>query len=297
VEAGRGPFRGNEPLANSNGQNAFGTWRLAIENNGSPNTGTLTGFSITITGTAAGAGPAIAPSTVVSLSSFQSGSVAPGDYVAILGANLGPTSDVRADATQPLPTTLGQTSVTFDDVAVPLFYVSNNFAAVQAPFSLHKGTTTQIKVVTPSGSSTAVPLTVVAAKPGVLTYESEGHGQAKAMNQDGSPNGNGSQFATQKPASPRSWISVYATGLGAVYPAIAAGTPAPVDPLSTTVSQVTATIGGQHATVLWAGAAPTQTGVYLVKILVPATARSGAARLVLTSAGNSSQSDVTIQIE
>jgi uncharacterized protein (TIGR03437 family) len=297
TEAGRGPFRGNEPLANSNGQNAFGTWRLAVENNASPNTGTLTGFSITVTGTLAGGGPVIAPGTVVSLSSLQNGSVAPGDYVAILGANLGPTPGVRADATQPLPTTLGQTSVTFDQVAVPMFYASNNFVAVQAPFSLPDGTTTQIKVVTPSGSSTAVPLTVVAAKPGVLTNESAGRGQARAINQDGSPNGDGSQIATQKPAPPGSRIAVYATGLGALYPAIPAGTPPPADPLSTTVSPVTASIGGQNATVLWAGGAPTQTGVYQVDILVPATARSGAARLVLTSAGNSSQSDVTIQIQ
>ena len=48
---------------------------------------------------------------------------------------------------------------------------------------------------------------------------------------------------------------------------------------------------------LWAGAAPTQIGVYQVNLIVPATARSGANRLVLTSAGNSSQSDVTIQVQ
>jgi uncharacterized protein (TIGR03437 family) len=297
AEAGRGPFRGNEPLANSNGQNAFGKWRLAVENNGSGNTGTLTGFSITITGTPAPTGPVIGPRTVVSLSSLLNGSVALGDYVAILGAGLGPTLGVRADATQPLPTTLGQTSVTFDGVAVPMFYASNNFVAVQAPFSLHEGTTTQIKVVTPSGSSVAVPLTVVAAKPGVLTYESEGRGQARAINQDGSLNGDRSLIATQKPAPAGSVIAVYATGLGTVDPAIPAGTPPPVATLSTTVSTVTASIAGQAATVLWAGAAPTQTGVYQVNIQVPATAPSGAVRLVLTAAGNSSQADVTVQIQ
>ena len=54
VEAGRGPFRGNEPLANWNNQNAYGYWRLGVENNGSSRTGLVTGFSITITGTAPG---------------------------------------------------------------------------------------------------------------------------------------------------------------------------------------------------------------------------------------------------
>jgi uncharacterized protein (TIGR03437 family) len=297
TEAGRGPFRGNEPLSNSNGQNAFGRWRLAVENNGSGNTGTLTGFSVTITGSAAGGGPVIGPRTVVSLSSLMNGSVAPGDYVAILGASLGPTPSIRADATQQLPTTLGQTSVTFDGTAAPMFFASNNFVAVHAPFTLSPGATTQVQVVNTAGSSTAVPLTVVAAKPGVLTYQSDGRGQARAYNQDGSLNGDGSLITTEKPVPAGNWIAVYATGLGAVNPALTAGTPAPINTLSTTVLPVTANIGGHDATVLWAGAAPTQIGVYQVNIVVPSTARSGANRLVLTSAGNSSQADVTIQVQ
>jgi subtilisin-like proprotein convertase family protein len=43
VAAGSGPYRGNEPLANFNGQNGYGYWRLAVENNGSSRTGVLTG--------------------------------------------------------------------------------------------------------------------------------------------------------------------------------------------------------------------------------------------------------------
>jgi uncharacterized protein (TIGR03437 family) len=297
AQAGQGPFRGNEPLANSNGQNAFGRWRLAVENNGSGNTGTLTGYSITITGSAAGGAPVIGPRTIVSLSSLLNGSVAPGDYVAILGAGLGPTPNIRADATKQLPTTLGASSATFDGTSAPMFFASNNLLAVHAPFTLTPGATTQIQVVNTSGTSTAVPLTVVAAKPGVLTYESEGRGQARAINQDGTLNGDPSLITTEKPAPAGSVIAVYATGLGAVNPPIVAGTPPPVDVLSTTVSTVTANIGGQDATVQWAGAAPLQTGVYQVNIIVPPTARSGANRLVLTAAGNSSQPDVTIQVQ
>jgi uncharacterized protein (TIGR03437 family) len=296
AEPGRGPFRGDEPLSNSNGQNAFGRWRLAVENNGSGNTGTLTGFSITITGAPATTAPIIGPRTVVSLSSLMDGSVAPGDYVAIFGASLGPTPGARADATQTLPTTLGNTSVTFDGVAAPLFYTSTNFVAVQAPFTLNTGANTQIAVVTPLGTSAGVPLTVVAAKPGVLTYQADGTGQARAFNQDGSLNGDPT-LSKNKPVPAGNWIAVYATGLGAVNPPIVAGTPPPIDTLSTTVASVTATIGGENATVLWAGAAPTQTGLYQVNIVVPADARSGANRLVLTSAGNSSQSNVTIQVK
>src|SRR3954453_22117452 len=147
---GGGPFRGNEPLSNSNGQIALGNWRLAIENNGNGNTGTLTGFSFSITGTLSGP-PAIGPNTIVSTSSFQSGAVAPGDQVAIFGVNLGPTTGVRADATKALPTNLGGTSVTFDGTATPIFYASDQFVAVQAP-ALNPGAgTTRIQVTSSSG--------------------------------------------------------------------------------------------------------------------------------------------------
>jgi len=71
-EPGRGPFRGNEPLRNSSGENAFGYWRLGVENNGSGSTGVVNGFSLTITGTVLSS-PAIGPNTIVSTSSFQSG--------------------------------------------------------------------------------------------------------------------------------------------------------------------------------------------------------------------------------
>src|SRR3954451_11573991 len=98
TQAGQGPFRGNEPLSNVFNQNAFGSWRLAVENNGNNNTGLVTGFSVTFTGNSVGS-PTIGLNTVVSASSLKSGTVAPGDQLAIFGVNLGPAAGVRADAT------------------------------------------------------------------------------------------------------------------------------------------------------------------------------------------------------
>src|SRR6185295_2403978 len=197
-EAGRGPFRGNEPLANWNNQNAFGYWRLGVENNGSSRTGLVTGFSITITGTVLGP-PAIGPNTIVSTSSFLPGLVAPGDQISIFGVNLGPTTGVRSDTTQALPTTLSGTTVTFDGVAAPIYYVSDRVVAVQSPTSLTTAALTRIQVASSSGSSSAVPLIASSANPGVFTYEAGGGGQAKAINQDGSPNGDGSITGSDKP--------------------------------------------------------------------------------------------------
>ena len=296
TQAGQGPFRGNEPLANWNNQNAFGAWLLAVENNGSGKTGLVTGFSITITGTVTGP-PAIGPNSIVSTSSFLPGLVAPGDQISVFGVNLGPTTGVRSDPTTTLPTTVSGTTVTFDGVAAPIYYVSDSVVAVQAPTSLTTGGLTSVQVVSSAGTTSAVKLIASTANPGVFTYQTGGGGQAKAFNQDGTPNGDGSILGTDKPAAAGSFISVYATGLGAVAPAVASGTVTPSSPLSPTVAPVTAYIAGRAATVTFAGLAPGLIGTYQVNILVPLTAPSGADRLVLYANGIGSQTGATIQVK
>jgi uncharacterized protein (TIGR03437 family) len=294
-EAGRGPFRGNEPLANSRNQNAFGYWKLAVENNGSEGTGYLTGFSITITGTPLGP-PVMGPNTIVSTASFVRGSVAPGEQLAIFGANLGPAGGVRAGAGANLPTTLGPTSVSFDGVTVPLYFAGDRLVAAQAPTNLSPGATTSIQVISASGSSNVVRLPVVPAKPGVFTYEAGGSGQAKAINQDGTMNGDGSINGSDRPAAPGSIIQIFAAGLGPVDPPIPQGAVAPTSPLSVATLPISATIGGRAAVVTHAGAAPGQVGMYQVNIMVPALAPSGANGLVVVAGGNPSQSGVSIQV-
>ena len=295
AEAGRGPFRGNEPLANSQKENAFGYWRLGVENNGSSRSGLLTAFSITVTGQVLGP-PAIGPNTIVSTSSFENGLLAPGDQISILGVNLGPTTGVRADATKPLPNTLSGTTVTFDGAAAPLYYVSDGFVVAQVPLGVTPRSTSSVQVTSAAGTSTAVVLPVATTKPGIFTYDAGGHGQAKAVNQDGSLNGDGTITGSDKPAAPGSVISIYATGLGPLDPAIPQGAPAPASPLSTVTLPVTASIGGRTATVGWAGAAPAQVGMYQVNLVIPESTPSGAVRVLLSADGNNSQNGVTIQI-
>lgn len=295
AEAGRGPFRGNEPLANSNTQNAYGYWKLAVENNGSALTGYLNSFSVTITGTPSGP-PVMTSSTIVSTSSFKSGGVAPGETLAILGANLGPVGGVWAPANANLPTSLGGSSVTFDGVAAPLYFASDRGIIVHAPTTLVAGATTSIKVTSSAGTSTAVTLPIAPARPGVYTYESGGKGQAKAVNQDGKVNGDGST-TDSAPAATGSVLQIWASGLGPVNPPIPTGAIAPTSPLSSVTLAVTATIGGQSAKVTYAGAAPGLVGTYQVNVTVPTGVPSGANRLVLYAGDNSSQDEVTIQVK
>jgi len=295
TEAGRGPYAGIEPLANSKGQNSYGYWRLAVENNGSSNTGFVTGFSVTINGTST-SGAVIAPQTIVSASSFKSGGVAPGEMLAIFGVNIGPSPGVYAPAGN-LPTTLGGTSVLFGGNAAPLYYVSNQLVLVQAPSWLNPGDTASIMLTSNNGLTPIIPVPIVPARPGVFTYESGPTGQIKAVNEDGTLNGDGSINGTDVPAPAGSTIQLFATGLGPVDPPVPDGTPAGQKPLSVATLPITATVGGFASTVAYSGAAPGQVGIYQVNVTIPRFMPSGPARVVLTAGGNASQDGATIQIK
>src|SRR5947208_7678621 len=68
-----GAYRGNEPLSNYNGQIAFGTWRLAVENNGSDDfVEYLRGFTLNITGTVVTNKPLTAANGVYNAGSLES---------------------------------------------------------------------------------------------------------------------------------------------------------------------------------------------------------------------------------
>jgi uncharacterized protein (TIGR03437 family) len=291
AELGRGPFRGNEPLANMRSDpSSFGRWRLTVENDQSDSrTGWLTGFSVTITGTRQ-VSPTFAPETTVNAASRAGTAIAPGELVSIYGTSLGPTAAETAPAGA-LPTTLGGVTVTFDGTAVPIKYVSAYRVDVQAPFALQSGGQTTIRVTNGSNSSANVQVPVVSSAPGLFTTQPDGTGQVQAINQDGTLNS-----LTQ--AAPKgSIISVYASGLGAVNPPVTAGALPPDSPLSTTVASVTASIGGVPARVLYAGLAPGIPGSYQINIEVPADAPSGAQQLVISTNNVPSQDSARVQIQ
>lgn len=295
AEAGRGPFSGNEPLANSRGQNSLGYWTLAVENNGSDREGFLTGFSVTITGTPL-SGPSISTNTIVNAASFKGGGVAPGELVGIFGVNLGPSGGISAGSTD-LPTNLGGTSVTFDGVPAPIGFASDQLVIVQVPTSLNAGSNTRVKVQTSAGLSNEATVSVLNAKPGLFTYEAGPTGQIKATNEDGSLNGDGSIDGSDRPAERGSIIQVLAAGLGPVRPEIPDGVASPDKPVSSATLAVSAVIDGIRASVTSAVAAPGKVGTYYVNVIVPARAHAGKVPMTITVAGKTSQDEATIQVK
>jgi len=198
---------------------------------------------------------------VVNGASFHP-SGAPGAIMTILGANF---SDAVYDAstTYPLPTVLGQTSVTVDGFRAPLYYVSPKQINFQMP-----------STVLPSGGSVVVSngaaglrassshdAALGSVDPGIFVTPDK---RASALNGD---------LSLHTPATPipaGGYVILYLTGQGAVTPAVADGTAAPAAPLSIINASVTVTIGSKNAEVTYKGIAPGFAGLAQLNVIVPA---------------------------
>jgi uncharacterized protein (TIGR03437 family) len=127
------------------------------------------------------------------------------------------------------------------------------------------------------------------AAPGVFTMDASGQGAAAVLHHSTQL-----PVTDQNPARPGDFVQIYATGLGAVAPAVASGQAAPVSPPAATTLTTTATIGGVAAPVSFSGLAPGFAGLYQVNAQVPSIP-PGTAQLVLAVNGVSSP-PVTIAI-
>jgi uncharacterized protein (TIGR03437 family) len=288
----QGPYQPNEPLSNYNGQVALGSWRLAVENNGSDSRiGYIRGFTLTITGTPVTDKPITGPNAVYNVASFQSGSVAPGEMINIEGANLGPTTAVVTSGGD-LPLTLGGATVTFDGKAAALSYASATVLTAQVPFSVVPGTTSNMVISYGGNTSDPVSLDVVTSVPGIYTSSANGLGIATAVNPDGTLN------SASNPVSKGQYVTIYASGLGTVTPALNTGQAPPASPLSYTDLPFSAQVDGITTSVTFAGAAPTFPGLYQVNVTIPTGARTGIDALTIFAGGGApSQNGVAIFVK
>jgi uncharacterized protein (TIGR03437 family) len=237
------------------------------------------------------AGYQTAISAVTNAASNLTGAVAPGEIVVLYGSNLGPAQLVQfqLDSTGRVPTSLSGTRVLFNGTPAPILYASPTQVAAIVPYET-SGANAQ--VVAQNGNQTSAPVSVAVASsnPGVFTLGSSGSGQAAAINANGDTN------ASASPVAPGGVITLYVTGEGQTSPAGVDGLPAP-NPAPKPVLPVTVTIGGQNATVQYAGGAPGLVeGVMQVNVAIPAGVVAGNAPVVVKVGTASSQPGVTIAV-
>ncbi len=234
-------------------------------------------------------GPVVLPGSVLNGASLAPRTlVAPGGIISIFGDRL---SDDAVAGPVPRVTELNRTVVALGGLALPLLYVGQQQINAIVPYGIPPNSTQQL--IVQNGPDLTVPLSlpVAAAQPAVFSTDNSGKGQGHVYSSAGL------LANAANPVHAGDALVIYCAGLGEVAPAVPAGFVAPADPLSRTVSPVTATIGGQDAQVLFAGLAPGYTGLYQVNVVVPEGVTPGdAAELVLTVAGQSSP-PVTIAVK
>jgi len=210
--------------------------------------------------------PAILPGGVVNGATYlaatdPNGAVAPGAIVSIFGNNLAPAA--RVATSLPLPTTLFDTTVTFNGVAAPLFYVSNTQINAQVPFETPLGqVTVQVQRADMTAPATQM-VTVAPVSPGIFNIMLQGVTEGAILH------GKDFSFVTlTSPAVAGETLSIFATGLGALQQPVATGN-IPPSPPPMTVAVPSVTIGGLAATVTYSGLAARLAGVYQVNVVMP----------------------------
>jgi uncharacterized protein (TIGR03437 family) len=231
---------------------------------------------------------------IASAASYASNAVSPGELVTVLGAGLGPATPagLTLDSSGSVNTDVAGATVLFDGNPAAVIYAASGQVNAVVPYEL-ANPTTQVQVEYHGVPSSSFPVTVVAATPGVFTADSSGSGQACALNQDGSVNSNAN------PAPAGTVVVLYATGGGQTSPAGVDGSVTGSAPLPQLVLPVTVLIGGQPATVLYAGGAPeTVAGVLQINAQIPAAAPPGpAVPVTLKIGGQTSPQSVTIAVQ
>ncbi len=241
--------------------------------------------------------PRVAPGGVVHGASFVLDPLAPGTIVSIFGSNLSSESvsgGGRSASSVPLPTELAGTQIILGGRPLPILFSREDQVNAVLPFELTDRLNESLPLLvrrTDAGSlGVPEPVFVNAARPGVFTRNASGSGPGSIQNVN---------FQIVTPARPvkaGDAIIIYGTGLGAVFPEVASGNPAPASPLARTAEDVKVTIGGRPANVLFAGLTPGFTSLYQVNAVVPAGLPAGEAELVVSIAGQASPV-VTLAVE
>jgi len=224
--------------------------------------------------------------TAVVNSASYSIPVLPGSLISIFGSNLAGVTQSAAASVTPLPTILGGTSVSVNDVPAPLLFVSPGQINAQMPFPGvgFPAVSASIVISGPGGVSQSSTFPISYAAAALFSSDSSGCGQAAALNIRA--DGTGSVNSTTNSAAPGDYLALYGTGLGILQFPPADGTAATgADRLSSGLgvslgdAATAAYLGNPAETAelepAYAGAAPGLVGVGQVNVQIPMNTRNG----------------------
>ena len=228
-------------------------------------------------------GSGIGLKAVVNAATNLTGAIAPGEIVVLYGSGMGPApgQSYQLGSNGLVPANVAGTSVFFNGIAAPVLYASSTQVNAVVPFEI-TGSSVQVFVQYQNQTSAAQNLAVAPSAPGLFTVDSSGRGQAVAFNQNGQLDGPGHGVARG------SLLSLFATGGGQTSPPSTDGTIGAA-PLPFAGLPVAVTIGGQPATVNFAGGAPGQVaGTLEITVQIPTNITPGDAVPVTLQIGSAS---------
>ncbi|MEP7343236.1 MAG: hypothetical protein ABI977_36255, partial [Acidobacteriota bacterium] len=235
----------------------------------------------------------------VSAATFASGSLASEAIAALFGTGL--ASNTVSATTETLPTTLGGVQVQVKDASgatrtAPLFFVSPTQINFQIPAGTSTGSAT-ISVLNNGASVGQGTLTIASVVPGLFTANATGQGVPAAVVLRVKADGTQSYEAVSQYDTAQNRFVATPIDLGAATDQlflVAFGTGFRN---RTSLSTVSATIGGTIAGVSFAGAQGSLIGVDQANIAIPRSlAARGSMDVILSADGNSSNT-VTINIK
>ena len=226
------------------------------------------------------------PLTVSNNASNQAGSIAPGELIVIKGTALGPTpaASFGLNAQGGVDPKLAGVRVLFGGVPGTPIYVSATQINVTVPWEIAGQTRSDLVVEYNGNQSAPITLRVEDVSPAIYTLNSTGSGQAVALNQNYTFNGPPGGATT--PDGRGQVLILYATGGGVTNPPGTTGSVSSTTQLMPLQAKASATVGGQPATVLFAGAAPgLVTGVMQLNVQLPPGVTGNNLPVVITLTG------------
>ena len=199
--------------------------------------------------------------------------------------------------TVPLPLELGGVSVELNGIPAPLIFVSPNQINFQTPWELQNDTKASVVVRNNGEESLPAKVLIAPFNPGIFTITQTGSGQAAVLIAGtasvAAPEGS---LEGARPVKIGEFISIFATGLGAVDNQPPSGAATPASPLARTKTNPLVTIGGVEAGLTFSGLAPGFVGLYQVNAQVAAGTPLGDAISLQLISGEVPSNAVTIAV-
>ena len=206
--------------------------------------------------------------SAVNAASFAARPLSPGMIASLFPAGSTFGEETKSFSTLPLPTDLGDVTVTLNGVPAPLFFVSPGQINFQVPWSMPTSGTVDMLVTRKSVGQilSAATIQMYTALPGFFSVGTTANGaqMIAAINEDNTINGPGN------PSSREKIVTLYLTGLGYIDTPPADGA-APAGALNTTrrPSVIINTSLLNDDQIKYSGLAPGFVGVWQLNLFIP----------------------------